>query len=233
MKLRTSLVVLALLSTTACVPAVVAGGAYGVSSATSERGLGGTFSDIEVQTKINGKWFNQDADMTKRLDLTVTEGRVLITGQARDQQQKLESSRLAWEVEGVKEVINEAEVQGSTSIGTYAKDMWISTKLRTYLTFDGDIAGRNYTIDTVKGVVYLMGYARNANELSRVTTHASTISGVTRVVSYARVGNQPEPVGGSTSPSSPAPVSNESVTAAPARSGALTMEPIPAPPGAY
>lgn len=182
---------LILLSLSACAPAIVGGAGVGVVQATSERGIGGFFTDTAIQGRINRHWFDSDADISKRLDLTVNEGRVLITGQARDQEQKLNATRLCWEVDGVKEVINEASVEGSTTISTYAKDLWITTKLRTFMLFDGDIAGRNYTIDTVKKVVYLMGYARNQQELDRVTTQASTIDGVERVVSYARVGTEP------------------------------------------
>lgn len=182
---------LILLSLSACAPAIVGGAGVGVVQATSERGIGGFFTDTAIQGRINKHWFDSDADISKRLDLTVNEGRVLITGQARDQEQKLNATRLCWEVDGVKEVINEASVEGSTTISTYAKDLWITTKLRTFMLFDGDIAGRNYTIDTVKKVVYLMGYARNQQELDRVTTHASTVDGVERVVSYARVGTEP------------------------------------------
>ncbi len=182
---------LILLSLSACAPAIVGGAGVGVVEATSERGIGGFFTDAAIQGRINKRWFDADADISKRFDLTVNEGRVLITGQARDQEQKLRATRLCWEVDGVKEVINEASVEGSTTISTYAKDLWITTKLRTFMLFDGDIAGRNYTIDTVKKVVYLMGYARNQQELDRVTTQASTIDGVERVVSYARVGTEP------------------------------------------
>ncbi len=191
--MKPSVFLLCLALLTGCVPAaVVGGGAYAVSEGTSERGLGGAFSDAEIRLAINRKWWDSDADISKRLSLTVNEGRVLITGVARDAEQKMNAARLAWEVKGVTEVINEAEADSRMTLGSYSKDKWISTKLRTYLLFDGDVAGRNYTIETINGVVYLMGYARNPQELERVTTHASTISGVTRVVSYVRVGNEPD-----------------------------------------
>jgi osmotically-inducible protein OsmY len=213
--------VVALLVCSGCVPAVIGGGAYTVKSATSERGLGGTLSDLDIQTSINKRWWDHDADMNKRFDLTVTEGRVLITGQARDQEQKLAASRLTWEVPGVKEVINEAEVQGSTTIASFSKDLWITSKLRTLLTFDRDVAGRNYTIDTVKSVVYLMGSARSQDELNRVTNHASNIDGVQRVVSYVRMAGEPLPAGvfsgnsGSVA-AEPAPASGTPIDVSPA-----------------
>ena len=219
--------ILTSLLATGCAPAIIGGGAYAVSSATSERGLGGTFSDVDIQASINKRWWDFDADMNKRFNLTVTEGRVLITGQARDQQQKMDASRLTWEVKGVKEVMNEADVVGSTTIGTYSKDLWISTKLRTYMTFDSKIAGRNYTIDTVKGTVYLMGIARSQEELNRVTNEASHIDGVTRVVSYARVmDGSTAPAASSSDNSSSYDNSSASGTSPAPRGSAVTMEPI-------
>ena len=196
--------VLVLGGLTACVPAaIVGGGAYAVSAGTSERGFGGTFSDTQIRLAINKKWWNDDADISKRLSLTVNEGRVLITGLARSSEQKMRATKLAWEVEGVTEVINEATIEGEITVGSYAKDQWITTKLRSILVFDGDVASRNYTIETINGVVYLMGYARNQQELTRVTNHASNVNGVQRVVSYARVGNEIVPPANSTPTSSP------------------------------
>jgi len=183
--------IVALLGTTGCVPVLIGGGAYAISKATSHRGIGGTVSDTQIQSSINKLWWDADADMIKRLDLVVQEGRVLITGQARDEDQKMKASELAWQAEGVQEVVNEASAEGSTTFGDGAKDTWISTQLRTLLTVDTDVAGRNYTIQTVHGVVYLMGYARNQTELDRVTNHASNVTGVQKVVSYVRVGDQP------------------------------------------
>ena len=200
--------VLALSCLSACVPAaIVGGGAYAVSTATSERGVGGAVSDTQIRIGINKKWWEGDADISKRLSLTVNEGRVLITGIARSAEQKMEASRLAWEVTGVREVINEASLEGEETLSSYAKDTWITTKLRSILVFDGEVASRNYTIETINGVVYLMGYARNQQELSRVTTHASNITGVNRVVSYARIGNEILQPANSTPTSSPNAVS--------------------------
>lgn len=215
---HTAIALSLVLLTSACAPVIVAGGAGAVAATTSERGLGGTFDDIGIKTGIQKRWFEKDADMVKRFDLTVQEGRVLITGIARDPQQKLMASQVAWEAQGVKEVINEATLDGTMTVGSYSKDTWITTKLRTFMTFDGDVAGRNYTIETVNGVVYLMGYARSQAELDRVTNHASHIDGVQKVVSYVRIGDQ----------AAGAPAESDagsSVSAAPA-SGPVTMQPI-------
>lgn len=224
---RTAIALSLVLLTSGCAPAIVAGGAGAVAATTSERGLGGTFDDIGIKTGIQKRWFAKDADMVKRFDLTVQEGRVLITGIARDPQQKMTASQVAWEAAGVKEVINEATLDGSMTFSSYSKDTWITTKLRTFMTFDGDIAGRNYTIETVSGVVYLMGYARSQEELTRVTTHASTIDGVQKVVSYVRVGDQAAASTDTTSgDSSYISSSGPSGGSAAPQGGPVTMQPI-------
>ena len=216
---------LIVLLSSGCVPAILAGGAYGVAATTSERGLGGTLDDVGIKTGVQKRWFEQDADLVKRLDVNVQEGRVLITGVARDAQQRLLASQGAWEVQGVKEVINEASIDGNMTLASASKDAWITTKLRTYLTFDSDIAGRNYTIETVNSVIYLMGYARSQDELSRVTAHANTISGVSKVVSYVRVGNG-YGQSGTSSRSETYDSSSSGTSAAPASGGPITMQPI-------
>ena len=222
--LALSLVLLA----TGCAPAIIAGGAGAVAATTSERGLGGTFDDIGIKTGIQKRWFDADADLVKRLDLNVQEGRVLITGIARTPEQKLMASQIAWQAEGVREVINEASLDGSITFASYSKDTWITTKLRTFMTFDGDVAGRNYTIETINGIVYLMGYARSQDELNRVTQHASNIDGVNKVVSYVRVGNEANVPAAATQPADTSSINSGS--AAPPRGGAITMEPIPGNP---
>lgn len=226
-RLTTALALVLLAS--GCVPAIVAGGAGTVAATTSERGLGGTFDDIGIKAGIQKRWFSADADMVKRFDLTVQEGRVLITGIARTPEQKLQASQIAWEAEGVKEVINNATLDGSMTFSSYSQDTWITTKLRTLMTFDGDVAGRNYTIETVNGVVYLMGYARSQDELNRVTNHASNISGVQKVVSYVRVGNEanlPTPANSSDSTTSPTSDSAPTNGTPAPQSGPITMQPI-------
>ncbi|MDO9460521.1 MAG: BON domain-containing protein, partial [Alphaproteobacteria bacterium] len=89
----------------------------------------------------------------------------------------------------------EIQVTDKSGLGNLAKDSWITTKLRTRILADTSIMDINYSIETVNGVIYLLGIAKTQEELSRVTNYARNISGVERVVSYVRVNGQPAPQG--------------------------------------
>jgi hypothetical protein len=99
--------------------------------------------------------------------------------------------RLAWKPKGVKQVINEIRVAKGGGVTGYARDTWITSRLRAAITFNRDIQSINYSIDTVQGTVYLMGVAQNQQELNRVVEIARTIPDVKQVVSYVKIQGQP------------------------------------------
>ena len=136
------------------------------------------------------------------LSLTVREGRVLVAGNLTSHQHHLDAIRLIWEVEGVKEVIDQITVSATKGdFGDYTRDSWITTQLKTRMLLEKKIASRNYNIKTVGAVVYIMGVAESKDELQRVTFLASRIKHVQRVVCSVRFRGQPLPTG--TGPSVP------------------------------
>jgi osmotically-inducible protein OsmY len=80
----------------------------------------------------------------------------------------------------------------SETLGDVTRDSWITTKLKSKLVFDGNVASRNYTIVTVGAVVYVMGVAQNQGELNAVIDHARHVAGVRKVVSYVRLKDEPQ-----------------------------------------
>lgn len=179
----------ALLMTSACTPLGVAVGAGATAGTAASRdgGIGQTWTDTRIQAYINDAWFRHDTEIFRKLDLTVREARVLITGQVKTQQQRVDAVRLAWQAPGVRQVINEIRVEDSDGISGYARDSWISTQLRTKMIVDREIQSINYSFDCVAATVYLMGVARDQEELDRVITHAREIAYVKEVVSYVRL----------------------------------------------
>ena len=90
------------------------------------------------------------------------------------------------------QVINEIRVAEGEGLPGYVRDQWITTRLRTAITLDRDVQSINYSIETVDGVVYLMGAAQNQAELNRVIEIARTISNVKQVISYVKmIGEEP------------------------------------------
>ncbi|MBI1326075.1 MAG: BON domain-containing protein [Alphaproteobacteria bacterium] len=177
----------------ACSPVGMATGAGATvgMAAKSEGGLSRAVSDLEIQALINDKWFRKDFDMFRKLDMTVDHGRVLITGIVQKPEHRVEAVKLAWEVDGVTQVINEIKVAESTGLTGAASDTWIATKLRARITVDKYVQSINYNIDVVDGNVYLMGTAQNEAELKRVVKISRETSGVKNVVSYVRMLGQP------------------------------------------
>jgi osmotically-inducible protein OsmY len=175
-----------------CSPVGVAtgvGAAVGVA-AVQEGGLNQAGTDLRIRVEINDAWFKYDFEAFRKLDMTVKQGRVLLTGVVQNPEHRVEAVRLAWQPAGVKQVINEIRVAESTGITGYARDTWITTRLRTELTFDRNVQSINYTIDTVQGTVYLMGIAQNQAELNKVIERARTIPDVKQVVSYVKLAGE-------------------------------------------
>jgi osmotically-inducible protein OsmY len=170
-----------------CVPVVVGGAALGVNAATQERGLGGAVSDAEVQAQINHLWLQHSDRLISRLDMTLDEGRVLLTGRALDEAMRADAARLAWQARGTREVFNEIVIDPSDALQQSAADRWISTRLRTALIADPAVQSNNFSIMTVNNVVYLIGRARSRPELDAVLLNARGIPNVRNVVSYVRV----------------------------------------------
>lgn len=172
----------------ACSPvgtAVGVGAALGIAAA-KEGGVSGAAEDLRIKAQISDRWFKYDLDTFAKLNLNIDQGRVLITGVVQNPDHRVEAVRLAWQVEGVRQVINEIHVAEGEGFPGYVRDQWITTRLRTLLTFDRAVQSINYSIDTVQGTVYLMGVAQNQAELNRVIETARTLSHVRQVISYVK-----------------------------------------------
>ncbi len=172
----------------ACTPVGLASGAAASTgiAAAKEGGISSAMTDFQIEAQINDLWFKYDVDTFRKLNLTVDQGRVLVTGVVQKPQSRVEAIRLVWQAKGVKQVINEIRVAESDGFQGYARDAWISTQLRTKLILDRDVQSINYSIDTVQGTVYLMGVARYQEEQEHVIDVARSIPNVTNVVSYVK-----------------------------------------------
>lgn len=175
-----------------CVPLVIGGATETAVVVAQERSVGNAVDDAGIFLQIKNLFAKQDyKDLLANVEVKVVEGRVLLTGNVDKPDSQIEAVKLAWQVNGVKEVINEIQINDKSGFWNYAKDVWISTQVRTRLLFGKDIHNINYSVITVNQVVYLMGVAQNQEELNRATNVASTTSYVQRVVSYVRLKDDP------------------------------------------
>ena len=174
-----------------CVAAAVGAGATAGVAAAEERGIKGAVSDTGIRAEINHYWLQRDEKLFMNCNLQIQEGRVLVTGAVKDPDTRAEAIQLAWKAKGVREVINEIEVTNEGGFGSYARDTSIVTELRSRLLFAKDIQSVNYSIESVNGVVYMLGVAQNQVELDKALSIARNVNYVRRVVSHVLLKDDP------------------------------------------
>jgi osmotically-inducible protein OsmY len=174
-----------------CIPAAIVGGAGAIGfTAAQERSLGSAIDDASIEAKINTIFLSEeDKELFFDVDVDSVEGRVLLTGTVPTRQARIRAYKIAWRPGGVREVINEIKVDKNAEFSTIdtANDIWISTKVESKLLFAKDVASINYSVETIDGVVYMMGVAKDREELKKAAEIAASVSGVKKVISHVRL----------------------------------------------
>jgi len=170
-----------------CVPLIAGGAATGAVMASQDRGLEQGVNDNEIAVEINRKLAEKDAKLFTRVSTQITNGRVVLIGTVDNPEDRITATRVAWGVGGVKEVIDQIVVGKPLSFSEQTSDTVITTKLRASIIGDSKISSINYSIETLRGTIYLMGIAQSQAELDRVIGYARGISGVRNVISNVSV----------------------------------------------
>lgn len=187
----------------------IGAGATATNMAMEERGFVNSARDKAIWTDITARMLNRDQKLFQNIDVQVHEGRVLLSGFVQKREDRIEATRIAWEPDGVREVVDEVKLGRSLDAGDVAEDVYLIQQIRLKLMFDRDIRAINYSVDCIRSTVYLMGVARTPAELQRVIDHVRDVPYVRAVVNHVRVRTDPLP---------PIP-ENPPVIAAPAPSG--------------
>ena len=174
----------------ACQSLLLGGAAVVGVAAVQERSVGAALDDATIQLLINQKLLETDEVLFLRVGIEVLEKRVLLTGSVTTPDNRVEAVRAAWQVDGVREVLNEIQIAERDAL-SYLNDARITAQLRFQMLTDAEVADVNYSVDTVNGTVYLMGIAVDQAELDRVSDYARAISGVENVISHVRLSDDP------------------------------------------
>ena len=176
-----------------CVAAIIGGGTEGAVIAAQERSSGNALDDAGILIKIKNLYAQNDyKDLLANVEIKVVEGRVLLTGNVDKPESQISAVNLVWQINSVREVINEIQLSDKAGFANYTRDVWISTQIKSRLLFTKGIRSINYSVITVNQTVYLMGIAQNQDELDKATNIASTTSYVQHVVSYVRLKDDPK-----------------------------------------
>ncbi|MCB2081324.1 MAG: BON domain-containing protein, partial [Rickettsiales bacterium] len=168
-------------------PVMISGATSTAYAVAQERTIGNAIDDATISAHINSAFIQKDLnELFQRVDVTVQEGKVLLTGAVRKPETRVEAAKLAWKAPGVRAVINEIQVTDKSSVVDYAKDVFITAQVKSRLALAKHLRSINYTVETVNGVVYLLGITKDRAELQEVADIASRVKGVQRVVSHMR-----------------------------------------------
>ena len=180
----TFLLISSTLALSGCVNAAIGIGTAAVAASTTEKGLSTSVSDSVIQAKLSDSFIQTSQSLFLNVETAVNNGSVLLTGKLKTQEEKITATRLSWEIKGVREVINEIQLSGTSSLKSSAKDLAASAQLRAALIRDPEISSLNFSIDVVNGIVYLSGVAETEQERERVVAHAQELRFAKQVVSY-------------------------------------------------
>ena len=151
--------------------------------ALDPRSLGTQIDDSIMQKNLAARLTLKEKKYLLSLKIKVIDGRIFITGKVDDPEEKLQITKLAWETKGVRSVKNDIRVKEEFNFKQSAKDLLITSQLRSALIFNKEIKAINYQIDTYKKKIYVYGIANSKEERKAVISEAKSILDVKDVVS--------------------------------------------------
>ena len=154
----------------------------GVSVATDPRSLGTQIDDSIMQKNLTTKLTILDKKYFISVKTKVLDGRIFITGKVDNPEEKLKITKIAWETNGVRSVRNDIKIKESFNFKQSAKDILITSQLRTALIINKNIKSNNFKIDTYKKKIYIYGIAKDRDELKLVIDEANLIVDVEKVI---------------------------------------------------
>ena len=183
MKIKIQFILLLILVLSGCV-GVSSSGIFGtgVSVALDPRSVGTQIDDSIMQKNLSARIILLDKKFLFSVNSKVLDGRIFLTGKVDDPEEKLKLTKMAWETDGVRSVRNDIKVKEEFSFKQSAKDILITSQLRTALILNKNIKATNYQIDTYKRKIYLYGIAITSDEKEQVIDEAKQILDVEDVI---------------------------------------------------
>ena len=155
----------------------------GVSVALDPRTVGTQIDDGIMDKNLDTKLLLMNKNYLLSVSTQVLDGRIFVTGKVDDPEEKLKITKLAWEIQGARSVKNDLKIKEKFNFKQSAKDILITSQLRTALIFNKKIKSANYSIDTYKKKIYIYGIAESKEEQSLVIEEAKQILDVEDVIS--------------------------------------------------
>ena len=183
MKFRILILLFTILSLSGCI-GVSSKGIFGtgVSVALDPRSLGTQIDDSIMEKNLSARLIIMDKKYFLSIKSKVLDGRIFLTGKVDNPEEKLKITKLAWETEGTRSVRNDIKIKEKFNFQQSAKDILITSQLRTALILNKEIKATNYQIDTYKKKIYVYGIALTQDEKALVVKEAKEILDVEDVI---------------------------------------------------
>ncbi len=154
----------------------------GVNITFDPRTIGMQIDDTIMQKNLSARLALADKRYFLSIQSEVLDGRIFLSGKVNEPEEKIKITKMAWETNGVRSVKNAIIIKGQSNFKSTAKDILITSQLRTALIFNEKTKARNYTLETVNKNIYIFGIAMNEEEKKEVINEANKIYDVEEII---------------------------------------------------
>ena len=154
----------------------------GISIGFDPRTVGMQIDDTLMQKNLVARLTLTDKKYFLTIQVEVLDGRIFLTGKVDEPEEKIKITKMAWETKGVRSVKNSITIKGQSNFKSTAKDILITSQLRSAMIFNKSIKSANYTLETINKKIYIFGIAMNDDERKTVIDEAEKIYDVEEVI---------------------------------------------------
>ena len=154
----------------------------GVSIALDPRTLGTQIDDSIMQKNLQARLALSEKKYFIKLSVKVLDGRIFLRGKVDEPEEKLKITKMAWETKGARSVRNNITIKQKFSFKNSAKDILITSQLKTALIINKNVKAANFNINTINQKIYVFGIAHNENEINEIIQEAKQIVDVKEVI---------------------------------------------------
>ena len=186
--MRPFLLLIIILNLQSCAAPILGGvSAVALSSSAQEKGLGTSINDKVIFIKLRNAIHEWNSSVSQKISISVDNGSILVTGQLKNVDTKINLTKVIWEVNGVKEVNNKVQISETNNLKNIAKDLASLGEIRARLMASKQLNSLNFSIDVVNNVAYISGIASSEEEVAIVSQIAQEARFIKEVQNFVKV----------------------------------------------
>lgn len=186
--MRLLLLLIIVLNLQSCAAPILGGvSAVAISSSAQEKGLGTSINDKVIYLKLRNAIYDWNSLVSQKISISVDNGSILVTGQLKNIDTKINLTKVIWGVNGVKEVNNKVQISETNNLKNIAKDLASLGEIRARLMASKELNSLNFSVDVVNNIAYISGIASSAEEVAIVSQIAQEAKFIKEVQNFIKV----------------------------------------------